>query len=153
MSKKLIEDVINETLEGEARANALDFITYLRANEIEIPINEPDNYFWDATNKGEGMCVINIQILDDGVSFDTFIQKLPASWETGEDIDERTKEIVWANIRPCDPTCGGSCSPGSPATVCGKEFDGLCTSRLGFYAPNAETVACMKEIIAAKISM
>ena len=34
MSKKKIEDVINETLKDEAQKNALDFIGFLRTNGI-----------------------------------------------------------------------------------------------------------------------
>jgi len=158
MSKKRIEEVISETLRGDAQKNALDFITYLRANEIEIPLDGPDNNFWDATYKGEGMCVINIQIHDGHSSFDTFIQKLPETWANWPDgkkgdeyvdfpVDERTKEIVWANVRPHDSTCYGECSPGSRKRILGREFDNLCKCALGIYNPDTETVDCMKKIM------
>ena len=148
---KTIEDIIRELLKGDEQKNALDFVAHLRVSGIEIPRHAPDSYFWNPEYKGEGMCVLNITSDENGHYFDVFIQNLPDTWVTGETIDQRTKEIVWANIRRCDPTCHSKCSPGSRATICGKEFDGLCSSRLGIYSPNAETVECMKKIISAKL--
>jgi hypothetical protein len=146
--KQTIEDIIREKLTGDVQKNALDFVAYLRANEIEIPPNEPDGDFWNASYKGEGVCVINLPaVYENHVGFDTFINDLPDAWKNSPDMDERTKEIVWANVRPHDPTCHGKCSPGSRKIIFGKVFDNLCGSFLGIYSPNAETVDCMKKII------
>ncbi|MCL2701542.1 MAG: hypothetical protein FWE88_07595 [Phycisphaerae bacterium] len=156
MSKKKIEDVANDVLKDDAQRNALEFIAYLRANEVTL--NDSDNGFWDATYKGEGLCVINIATYDDHSSFDTFIKDLPNAWKMCSDgkksdecsaffADERTKEIIWANIRPHDPTCHGACRPGSRRIILGKVFENLCSSALGIYGPDAETVNCMKKIV------
>ena len=159
MSEKRIEDVIHETLTGDEKINALDFVSYLRANEIEIPPNKPGGDFWNAGYKGKGICVINLPaVYDDHNGFDIFINDLPDAWENSPDInqsnervdlivDERVKEIIWANVRPHDTTCHGKCSPGSTRIIFGKKFDNLCSSFLGIYSPNAETVDCTKKII------
>jgi len=159
MSNRKIEDVINDVLTGDAQRNALDFITYLRTNDVTL--DDSDNYFWNGVYKGEGLCVINIAIYDDHSSFDIFIKDLPNTWKNWPDgkksdkcvdlpVDERTKEIVWANVRPHDPTCHGKCSPGSSKKILGKEYDNLCSSALGLYDPDTETVDCMKRIISAR---
>ena len=150
MSMKRIEDVINDVLKGEAQTNALEFIAYLRA--VDAVIGDSDNYFWHPTYKGKELCAINIEINDDGASFDTFVNSLPIAWTaegSGEhvDVDERTKEIVWANVRPCEITNCGGCSPGISINILGKQFNNLCGSFLGIYAPDAETVECMKKIV------
>jgi len=137
-----IDNIIKEKLTGEAQKNALGFVGFLRAKGVML--NDSDNYFWNAEYKGEGLCVINIAVYDDHASFDTFINDLPNSWNP---VDERTKEIIWANVRPHNPTCHGKCSPGSSRVILGKQFDNLCSSALGFYGPDAETVDCMKKII------
>ena len=148
-----------ETFKGDEQKNALDFVSYLRANEIEIPPNEPGGDFWNASYKGKGICVINLPVVyDDHNGFDTFINDLPDAWENLSDgeqnnesvdfpVDERTKEIIWANVRPHDPTCHGKCSPGSSKIIIGKKFENLCGSFLGIYSPDTETVDCMKKII------
>ena len=144
-----IEDVANEILKGDVQSNVLDFVGYLRANDIAL--DDSKNYFWNAVYKDKGLCVINISVSDEyGMCFDTFINDLPSAWETAPDsveIDERTKEILWANVRPHDPTCHGKCSPGSSKIIFGKAFDNLCSSFLGIYNPDAETVNCMKKIM------
>ena len=146
MPKRKIEDVINEKLKGDAQKNALDFVTHLRANEIAL--DDSDNYFWNASYKSKGLCVINIAIYEDHSSLDIFINELPEAWECGDyPADERTRAIIWANVRPCDPTCNGKCSPGSSKIIFGKQFDNLCGSFLGIYDPDAETVDCMTRII------
>ena len=99
MSAKTIEDVIRETLTGDAQKNALDFIAYLRANEIEIPVNAPYNFFWDAEYRSEGTCIMNVEISDEGSSFDTFIQKLPDAW-----VDWPDDEQSYSYVNPPDGT-------------------------------------------------
>jgi len=159
VSEKIIEDVIRETLIGDEQKNALDFVSYLRVNEIEIPPNKPGGDFWNAGYKGRGICVINLPaVYDDHNGFDTFINDLPHAWDNLSDggkgdgvagfpVHERTKEIIWANVRPHDLTCHGKCSPGSTKMIFGKKFDNLCSSFLGIYSPDAETVDCMKKIV------
>jgi len=149
MVKRRIEEVISDVLRDEARKNALEFIAYLRANNIMI--EDSDNYFWHPTYRAKGLCTINVEINDDGASLDTFINDLPGAWiasaNSGECVDERTKEIIWANLRPCEITGCGDCSPGISKIILGKEFNNLCGSFLGIYDPDAETIECMKKII------
>lgn len=50
MSNKRIEVVISDVLKEDAQKNALDFVAYLRANEI--PFEESENY-WEVKRKSK----------------------------------------------------------------------------------------------------
>ncbi|MCL2546449.1 MAG: hypothetical protein FWE06_04555 [Oscillospiraceae bacterium] len=143
-----IEDIINEVLMGEARKNALDFVEYLQTNGAQF--SDSDNFFWNPTFNEKALFTINIAIYNDGAaSFDTFINILPSAWENESAAaleDERTKEILWANVRPCVITDCKNCSPGYEKIILGKEFNNLCGCFLGIYGPDAETFTCMKKI-------
>jgi len=144
---KKIDDVINEVLKSDARKNALEFVEYLQVNGVTFP--ESDNNFWDVDYSEKRLFTINIEINDDDgtSSFDTFVWFLPDVWENDcESTPERTKEILWANVRPCEITDCGKCSPGISKNLFGKEFNNLCKNFLGIYNPDAGTVAFMKEI-------
>jgi len=56
------------------------------------------------------------------------------------------KEIAWSHINFCG-SCGGDCSPGKPKNVFGKEFNNVCNAVMAFYAPNAETLEYVKELL------
>jgi len=150
---KKIEEAITGVLKGEAQKNALEFVDYLKSNGFVF--HDSDNYFWHPTYKNKELCVINVEINDDGTSsFDTMWSLLPSAWENWSDgenmecpVDERTKEIIWANVRPCEITDCGDCSPGICKIILGKEFKNLCGCFLGIYAPDAETVDCMKKLV------
>jgi len=72
---------------------------------------------------------------------------LPTAWENNcASIHEHTKKILWANVRPCEITGCGDCSPGISKMLFGKEFSNLCKCFLGIYDPDAETFACMKKM-------
>jgi len=146
MALRMIEDVIAERFSGDMQKNALEFIAHLRASDIVL--NDSDNYFWNGEYKGKGVCVINIELSNDGASFDTFINALPDAWDNNSaSISERTKEIIWANVRPCDPSCDCGNKPTIDKIIFGKECGKLCGSFLGIYDPDAETFSVMKRIV------
>ena len=67
-------------------------------------------------------------------------------------VDERIKEIAWANLRTCVVDCGGACKPGRRKRVLGKEFNNLCFSALMFDSPNSETLECVKRMVDARVN-
>lgn len=144
MSKKRIEDVISETLKGNAQTNALHFVSFLRENEI--PLEESENY-WEVKYKDKGICFIWIDGSDNKPGPWTI-------WSNGEYEDypmvEHIKEIAWANVNPCE-SCGGDCSPGSSKTIFGKNFDNLCNSVLAFTNPGSKAVECVKKLVEIRI--
>jgi len=140
---KKIEEAISNVLKVESQKNAWVFVDYLKKNNAVF--HDSDNYFWHPRYKEIELCTINIEINDDGTtSFDTFWSVLPNSFDNWSDAE---KEIIWANVRPCEIMGCGDCSPGINKVILGKEFNNLCGSFLGIYDPNAETVACMMKLI------
>ena len=141
-----IEQAILSHLKGEAQKNAADFIAYLQSNDVAF--HESDNNFWHPTYKGKPLFTLNVEVNDNGdASFDALINALPSAWEDETfPIDERTKEIIWKNVRPCEITGCGDCSPGISKRIFGKEISNLCGCFLGIYNPDAETYNCLKKM-------
>jgi len=148
-----IENDITNHLNNERKELALDFVGFLRTNDMPIALN----IFWHQKNKGhfwfanyketEAVCFI----LVDG---DT---EKPGSWEifTGENdksapecntTDEKLKEIVWKHINFCGKCCT-NCSPGTSKTILGKEFRNVCGSAMNFHNPDAETLGYIKKLM------
>ena len=157
MSRK-IEDAIMDVLKGDAQKNALDFVAYLRENEI--PLEESDN-LWSVQYKDEYMCFILIDGSDNAPGpWTIWSEQVPGTWVTWSDddcggeyvdfpLDDHIKEIALANINICG-SCGGSCSPGRRKRVLGKEFDNVCNSAIAFTNPDAAALECAKRMIDAR---
>lgn len=155
MPAKRIEDVINDVLKGDAQQNALDFVAYLRANDI--PIQESEAY-WDIQYKGKSVCFLWIDGADQAPGpWTIWSDQEPGTWINWPEgdgssvhkdfaLNEHTKEIVWAHVNHC-ASCGSDCSPGKRKTVLGKAFDNLCGSALAFANPDAEALECAKKMV------
>lgn len=158
MAAQGIEGIIGEVLTGDAQRLALDFIAFLNANEI--PFTASDNYL-DVHFMGNNVCSVLIIGTDDAPGpWTIWSDQVPGTWitwsEDGQDadpadvpVDEQTRQIAWAHVNPC-ADCGGDCSPGKRKTVLGKAFDGLCSSALAFTNPDADALACAKQMIEAR---
>ena len=151
MSKKRIEDVINNVLKGDPQKNALDFIAHLRADEksgdfsIEMH-DEKDESGWSVSNLG--FIVINGS--DDFPGPWTMWLEVNNIGEHSEaPVDEHIKEFAWAHVSPCG-SCGGDCSPGTSTKVFGRGFENVCQHNLMFVNPDADAVGRMKAIIDIK---
>ena len=158
MSKKMFEDTINELLTDEAKKNALDFVAYLRANEI-------------APQGSSGCEVFSFQNKPVCVVFVNGAEEIPGPWTIwhsgydpkyspneipdGEDadkigltdisVDEQLKRIAWDHVNICG-RCGCGRQPGRHTTIFGKEFDNVCTSTLAFTNPDVETLQYVKKL-------
>ena len=142
-----IEDTINNVLGGETRKNALDFATFLEANEMTVAGAE-------VTHKGKTVCYMHI----DGS------EQVPGPWTiwtegdySSEDesipLDECTKAIAHAHANICGhftsggKACGCGSQPGTRKTIFGKEFDNVCNADMMFTDPDAETLECIKKLL------
>jgi len=151
MSKKMIEDIINNVLNGDAKVNALDLVAHIRALE------ESDNYTISMHDEKDetGWVASNL-----GFIFISGSDDFPGPWtmwmeagNIGEGLehpaDDHIKEFAWSHVSPCG-SCGGNCSPGISTKVFGKDFDNTCQSNLIFINPSAETVNSMKKLVDIK---
>lgn len=161
MSAKKIEDVICDALKNDTKRNALDFVAYLQAKEI--PLDESENY-WEVNYKGKNVCSLWVNGSDDIPGpWTIWSAQEPDSWADWPDdesdrkyavpeVDERIKEIAWANVNVCG-NCGGCENPGGRRkTVLGKGFDNLCNSTMQFVNPSDDALTCAKKMIDVRIN-
>ena len=143
MANKKIEDVFNEVLSSDALKNALDFVDFLSGNEI-IQTGQHEWYY-----KGECVCYIDTR----NKSHSWIV------WTEGDysvehkvfPIDERTKEIAWANVMKCGNCNDVSCS-GKSKIIFGKEFANVCNAdnvnmTFMFTNPEGEALECVKKLV------
>ena len=148
MSGKLIENVINEKLTGDAQKNALDFVAFLQANDLKIEPNGDDFGGWavgGVVGDSLGFMLIN------GVA------EVPGPWTIwfnscdfgdADLVSDDLKETVWANTSICGKchanweTCGGD-----DRIIFGRKFERLCHSPLMFNNPDAGTLENMQKLM------
>lgn len=159
MAEQRIEEIINDTLMGDTQTNALDFIAFLRAEDIAY--NQSGGYL-DVHCLGRNVCSVLITGDKDAPGpWTIWSEQEPGTWVTWPDgepgggqaglpEDAHTREIAWAHVNPC-ASCGGDCSPGRRKTVFGRGFDNLCNSALAFTDPDAEALACAKRMVQARV--
>ncbi len=137
-----VENTMKSVLGGDTLKNALDFIAYVRENDMIAGGTHGEVSF-------QGKCVCYMHL--DGAP------QRPGPWtiwtegdygEVREDvlIDKHIKEIAWAHVNFCGD-CGGGCSPGTRKTILGKEFDSVCGASMAFTNPDAETMECVKKML------
>jgi len=127
---------IKSTLKGSNLTNALDFATFLDANEMSFAENA-------VSYKNEVVCYMHLDENNEEPGPWTI-------WSEGDYSNEITnnlnKETAWSHINYCG-SCGGDCSPGKLQTIFGKEFNNVCNAVMAFYIPNAETLEHVKELL------
>ncbi len=141
-----IEDAINEKLTGDAQRNALDFIAFLRTNEISL----------DSNGDGEGWAVGGIVGNSVGFILVNGAEQMPGPWTVwfnscdfgGGAADDELKETAWAHTSKCGHCHAGwkDCG-GGDRTIFGKEFEWLCHSPLMFTNPDTETLQNVNKLI------
>ena len=140
-----LEETIHAVLADEILKSALDFVGYLKANDlvvngIEISHNE------------KAVCYMHLDDKKDYPSPWTIWTEGDYSSEH-EDIpmDNCMKEVAWANINICGD-CGAGCSPGKRKIIFGRAFDDVCNADMAFYMPDAETLECVKKLLEMRVN-
>ena len=146
MPYERIEDIFNKTLIGDDLKNALDFTEFLSANGMI----RKEQHEWHYKN--ERVCYMDA----------SYERHTWTVWTSGDysneyedfPIDERTKEIAWANAGKCGNCDGCDCKPGKTKMIFGKEFTNICDGAadisIVFCNPNAETLECLKKLLKIK---
>lgn len=124
---KQIEDYIRENLMGETQATALEFVVFLRSNDIEFyrdnaPCWKDKIYYW---LKYKEKCVAFIAIKDPDEPENYWTVWSDDCQAFAEDIlEDDIKNIAWKHVDFCGHC--GSCSGGKRKKIFGKEFAGVC---------------------------
>ena len=126
------EDVAGSFLSGEVLENALDFVAYLRENNM-APARASTNA-WKAAYKNKGVCYVRIPYESNDPNSRT------NTWNIGPPGDDcltfpmtdRMKEILWSSVKQCN-ACNGRyigkkrpCNFGTDRTIFGREFKRVC---------------------------
>jgi len=166
-SRPKIEQYISTHLDGGIKENALDFVAWLRANDMSIRWTSVDT--WAANYKGKAICWITIYIerretivLPDG--------NLP-SWNIALDriiymngrrqnliIEEGLQNVFWDNVAYCmrNENASGKgcemnneCAGGRDLTVLRKEFKNTCYHRSvqRFLDPGESAIEGLKRLL------
>jgi len=135
------EETILKVLEGKSQENALDFAAFLKSNNLATGENHGT-----VTYEGNVIAYIHMDGKNEVPGPWTIWPSVTGTIPEGFTLDERMKEIAWANINVCGK-CGGECAPGSTKTVYGKEFDNICGAILQFTNPDADALKCVKTML------
>jgi len=153
MSGQKIENIIGEILIKDAKNNALNFIQYLRENNMVFEREKgywENKYYWGIKYNDEFVCFILISN-EEKTNFESWtVWSDDSGSNTFGDgsADEKTKEILWKHVAVCESIdrCFDGCKR-SRKTILGKEFDNVCGTAIKFESPCTETVDCMKKMV------
>ena len=169
--KPKIDDAVKDLLDGENLYSALDFISYLKSNNIGIQWTNTRT--WKAVKKGVPICYIKLGIVrDTGTAcYTEFVDNNDSekgSWvinphvfgleNTGvgskygyEEVisNEKMIKLIYNKVRSCS-NCGNTkkCAPGINVNFWGKELGNRCKFiAIPFLDPNLEELECVKMLI------
>ena len=147
------EEKIKERLKGDAQNNAMDFVTFLRANKISLDYNTSESGYggWNGAVGG---------IVGNSIGYATFNgdeQGLgpwtfwfnSCDFEGSDSADDEFKNAIWAFASPCGKCHENwkKCMGSGKRTILGKEFENQCHSPLMFTNPDAKTLENMKKFL------
>ena len=147
------EDRIKSKITGDSLKNALDFVAFLRENDISLDYNASESGY-GGWNGAVGGCVGNsigyVTFNGDagGVGPWTFWLN-SCDYNCSDSADDDFKAAIWAFASPCGK-CNENwekCMGSGKKTILGKEFENQCHSPLIFINPNAETLEYMKKFL------
>lgn len=149
-TKPKIEDILPIYLAGETLKNAMDFVSFLRANKMSPGWRSPNS--WCASYKGKVVAYIK---LADAAYVDSEYD----SWQIvffdhfndeSEDLcDVATKQMIWSKVRFCTSCSNFNCAPGIRGTILRKALDDniCCYMSLRFNHPDVEELECAKKLV------
>ena len=150
-TKPVIEDVIGDFLEGDRLKSALDFITFLRDNNMN-PRWASGNAWRVTGKKSKPICRIDLgglqhpwsKYLKAGDWAITELEGLERKYFDEFISSDEMKDFIWSNIKPCNRCC--SCGPRC-WTYAGKEFAECCGLRI--INPDTKGLELAKKIVEA----
>ena len=144
-----IEDIINNTQNGDSKKNVRDFVGFLHENNFQIEYNPNEYYesYWSGAIGG---------VVGDSIGY-MAVNGNPGPWnvwfnaydfDENDALDDEMKEAIWANLSHCVKCNDGwvTCR-GGEKTILGKTFDNLCHSPFCVINPDAKTMQIMKKLL------
>lgn len=145
---KTIEDCINDNLTDEAKSIALDFVSFLRENDIEFYKDNgtswKDKIYYHLKFNGKFVGFIALKNPDEPENMWTVWSDDCKAFEYGN-IDDKIKETAYKHIDFCGKC--GSCGGGRKKIIFGKEFNKVCGCTFRTDNPNKEDLPFLKKTI------
>ena len=149
MDEREIQNYIYDELPLNDQKIALDFVEYLKDNEMEFV---KDNGYWKdkiyylIKFSTESVCYIAIKDPDEKDNHWTiWSDDMGSNWLVELPLEERIKETAWRHIDFCG-NCG-SCGGGRCKVIFGKEFENVCVCTFRIDNPDSDALLFMKEMI------
>jgi len=147
------EDRIKSKITGDSLKNALDFVAFLRENDIRLDYNTSESGYggWNGAVGGiVGNSIGYVTFNGDvgGIGPWTFWLN-SCDFKGSDSADDDFKNAIWAFASPCGK-CNENwekCMGSGKRTILGKEFENQCHSPLMFINPNAKTLENMKKFL------
>lgn len=149
MNELNIKDYIIKELSGDDQRIALDFVEYLKNNDMEFV---KDNGYWKDKIyfiiKYNTICVCFIAIKDPDEKenrWTVWSDDMDSDWLEDYPIENELKVTAWKHV----DTCGncGSCNGGRKKIIFGKKFDRVCGCTFRIDNPDAEDLPFMKKMV------
>lgn len=150
MSERKIEDYIINELSSDDQDIALDFIEYLKNNEMEFVKDNGDCwkdkiYYW-VMYKTKCVCFIAIKDPDEKENrWTVWSDDMSSDFLKNYPIEDEMKEIAWNHVDMCG-NCG-SCRGGRTKIIFGREFGRVCGCTFRFDNPDAKELLFMKKMV------
>lgn len=144
---KQIENYVYENLTDEAQQTALEFIHYLRTNELDLV---RDNGYWKdkiyylIKFRNECVCFVAMKDPDEPKNLWTIWSDDSKAYE-GSSVEEDIKNIAWKYVDHCG-SCG-SCEGGEHKIVFGRAFEGVCGCTFRIDNPKASDLPFLKKMV------
>ena len=158
--KPKIEDVLPYFTDGEELETAINFISHLRVNKINLKWAGVHN-FWNSKNKGKNICYVKLGNSWIGrklpgsevtVKWEVILNLLHMSEYENKIIGENMQNYIWNGFAYCR-ACNNGCSPGVNKTILGKDFTGLCHGMfftrfvISFVNPDETSIENIKKLL------
>jgi len=126
----LIEDAINQSLDGDMKNNALSIVAYVRENKLKLPWGGTINT-WKAACKGKPICFIRVDTEhNEKNAWGASVHLYHFREYENIIISEGLQDEIYKNLSHCD--CSPSkCGHAKKDMAFGKEIT-RCWSVLGF---------------------
>ena len=138
-----IEDEIKNGLSGDVQKNALDFTTFLRANDFSANLKN-EHGGWSIPSNGR--IIVGLHVISDENVFGIILNTCNFS---GDPVDDDVKEFAWAHVALCQ-CCdrATSCEMSQKnVTIFGKEFASICIAPLECFNLNADELKKVQKLV------
>lgn len=143
-----IEDYIKENLIGEAQTTALEFVAFLRSNNIEFYRDNcsywKDKIYYRLKFKDECVAFVAIKDPDEPENLWTVWSDDSKAFDD-DIIDDEIKNAAWKHIDFCG-NCG-SCGGGKSKIIFGKEFAKVCGCTFRIDNPQLSDLPFLKKMV------